>query len=274
MAFARPDIEKLCNILRDAAASEILPRFRRLAEDGIRQKTSPLDLVTDADEKAEWQIAEAVARTFPGALFVGEESTARDPGLLTKIGAADLAIVVDPVDGTANFAWGLPLFGMIAAVVRRGETIAGVIYDPIGKDHYLAIRGEGAWVEDASGHVADLEVAGPAPLAAMTGVASWHYMPEPQRSRVAANLARVKAPFAYRCCAHEYRLLARGQVHFGLYWKLMPWDHAAGLLLHAEAGGFSACLDGSPYAPTRHAGGILSAPDRDSWLALRQALLD
>jgi myo-inositol-1(or 4)-monophosphatase len=98
-------------------------------------------------------------------------------------------------------------------------------------------------------------------------------MPEPQRSRTVANLAKTKACFNYRCAAYEYRLVAEGLVHFSLHYKLMPWDHAAGVLIHAEAGGYSALLDGSPYAASRHEGGIISAPDRATYELIKRELL-
>ena len=85
-------------------------------------------------------------------------------------------------------------------------------------------------------------------------------------------MARVANASDYRCAAHQYRLLAAGFYDFALYSKLSPWDHAAGWLLHREAGGYSACLDGSPYAVTRHEGGLLCTPDRDSWDVLHSAL--
>jgi fructose-1,6-bisphosphatase/inositol monophosphatase family enzyme len=129
MGFCRTDLDRLCNLVRDAAASEIAPRFRAMAAAEVREKTSPLDLVTDADERAEAALRAAVARAFPGALFVGEEMVERHPGLLAGIASADLAVIVDPVDGTNNFAWGLPLFGVLAAVTMRGETVAGLIHD-------------------------------------------------------------------------------------------------------------------------------------------------
>jgi fructose-1,6-bisphosphatase/inositol monophosphatase family enzyme len=205
--------------------------------------------------------------------FVGEESVERDRALLATIAVADLAIIVDPVDGTSNFAWGLPLFGVLAAVTVKGETVAGLIYDPIGQDWLFALKGEGAWHQDREGKTRDIRVAQPVPVDQMTGVSSWYLMPEPMRSSVAANLAKVAAPFAYRCAAYEYRLVSQGLVHFALHYKLMPWDHAAGLLIHNEAGGYSARFDGSAYLPTHTSGGVISAPDRESWHQLRDTLL-
>ena len=149
---------------------------------------------------------------------------------------------------------------------------AGLIYDPVGRDWHKALRGHGAWGESASGHTRDLRVAKPGPLSEMTGLSSWYLMPEPQRARTVANLAKTKACFNYRCAAYEYRLIAEGLVHFSLQYKLMPWDHAAGVLIHGEAGGYSALLDGSPYAPTKHEGGIISVPDRESYELIKREL--
>jgi fructose-1,6-bisphosphatase/inositol monophosphatase family enzyme len=272
MLFSRADMDRLSAIMAEAAETEIMPRFRSLGTGGIREKTGALDLVTDADAQAEWRIRDACTKAFPDALFVGEESVARDPGLLAKIAGAELCIIVDPIDGTSNFAWGLPLFGVMAAVVSNGGTVAGLIYDPVGKDWRMALKGEEAWALNADGSTSSLKAAAPAPLSEMTGLSSWYLMPEPQRSRTVANLAKTQACFNYRCAAYEYRMIADGVVHFTLHYKLNPWDHAAGVLIHAEAGGYSALLDGSPYSATKHEGGIISAPDRESWELVRREL--
>lgn len=271
--FTRRDAETLSEILAEAARTEIMPRFRRLAPGAVRAKTGPLDLVTEADEAAERRITEALHAAFPGAVVIGEEATAADPALLGRLAGAALAFVVDPVDGTYNFASGLPLFGTMAAAIAGGETVCGAIHDPLGRDTAIALRGEGAWIAGEDGGQADLSVTAPAPLGEMAGVASWRFIPEPARSRVRAGLPRLAGDFQYRCAAHEYRLVAGGYCHFLLYWRLYPWDHAAGVLLHREAGGYSAQFDGTPYRPTRFDGGLICAPDRASWQALRDGLL-
>ena len=125
------DVTKLADLLRLAAKEEILPRFRRLGSGDVRSKSEPADLVTEADEAAERLIRRAIETLAPGALFIGEESVAADPALLGKLADAEFAIIVDPVDGTFNFASGIPAFGVMASVVWKGETVAGVIYDPI-----------------------------------------------------------------------------------------------------------------------------------------------
>jgi fructose-1,6-bisphosphatase/inositol monophosphatase family enzyme len=269
--FSTRDLADMAGLLRDAARAEIMPRFRR--PNGVRTKTGPLDLVTEADEAAERAIAAGLRQRFRGAVVVGEEATSADPALLGRLKGADLAFVVDPVDGTANFAAGLPLFGVMAAALVRGEVVAAAIHDPLGDDTALALRGEGAWTETPDGRRHDLRVASPAEPGRMTGIASWRFFPPPRRDAICRNLPRVAAVWDLRCAAHEYRLAAGGHCHFLLFHRLMPWDHAPGWLLHREAGGFSARLDGSEYRAEETGGGLICAPDRDSWAVLRELLL-
>jgi len=271
MLFSTLDAETVDQILREAARAEIMPRFRNLSDREIRQKSSAMDLVTDADEAAERMITRSLKQAFPQATLIGEEATERDPALLNRLADADLAFLIDPVDGTKNFASGLPLFGVMVAAVMRGEIIAGWIHDPIGDDTAIAARGEGAWVQRFGRHV-DLRVAPPVSVQDMSGCASWHHLPEPERSVVARNLTSFGAIACYRCAAHEYRMAAAGHYHFIVHSKLMPWDHAAGWLLHREAGGYSARFDGSPYRLTLHEGGIICAPDEESWWTIHERL--
>jgi fructose-1,6-bisphosphatase/inositol monophosphatase family enzyme len=251
----------------------VLPRFRRLGADEVHAKTGPLDLVTVADQAAERAIAAALLSAFPTAQVIGEEGTAADPTLLDGLAEAELAFVVDPIDGTANFAAGLPLFATMAAAIVHGEVVASAIYDPMGDDTALALRGEGAWTEAPDGRHQDLRVATAAPVGSMTGVASWRFLSPNRRATLCANLPRLAACWELRCAGHEYRLAASGNCHFLLFNRLLPWDHAPGWLLHREAGGYSAHFDGSDYEPAEPAGGLLCTPDAASWQALRTALL-
>ncbi|HEY0919355.1 inositol monophosphatase family protein [Devosia sp.] len=264
------DVAALAAILRRAAKAEILPRFRRLDEGMVRQKSEAIDLVTEADEAAERHIAAEVRNLLPEALFVGEESVARDPGLLAALDDAALAVVVDPVDGTANFAAGLPLFAVMAAVVRNGETVAGIIYDPMGDDFALAEKGGGAYMRfPDQGRDMRLQVATPPDLAQMVGCVSTAFMPAARKPQILANLAKVRVAANYRVAGHAYRLLAAGHIHFAAFNKLMPWDHLAGTLIVEEAGGYAARFDGSRYLPVHRAGGLLVAANEDCWKQLR-----
>jgi fructose-1,6-bisphosphatase/inositol monophosphatase family enzyme len=268
------DLRTVAALLRDAARDKIMPLFRNLGEGEVRMKTGPLDLVTEADEAAERRITAGLRREFPGCVVIGEEAASANPALLEDLATADLAFVVDPVDGTANFAAGLALFGVMTAVFRRGEIVGAVIHDPVGDDSALALRGQGAWIETPDGRRRDLRVAAPVPVEQMSGNVSWRFMPEEQRFAVAARLPRLAACWDYRCSAHAYRMTAAGHGHFLFYYRLYPWDHAPGWLLHREAGGYSARFDGRPYDPADIYSGLICAPDRDGWEAVRAALLE
>lgn len=265
------NIERLAAILRAAAQAEILPRFRRLDEGMVRIKTGAFDLVTEADEAAERAITAAIAGASPHMVVIGEEAASADPGLLTRHFENETVIYVDPIDGTGNFAAGLGLFAVMAAVVSRGETVSGVIYDPLGDDWVMAERGCGVWQVFPDGRRNRLRYAAPVPLAEMGGVAATASLPREVRARVLGNLAKVRMLANYRCaCAgHEYRMAGAGHLHFMMYHRLMPWDHLAGALMMAEAGAYLARFDGSPYRPEHREGGLLVAPDAESWRALR-----
>ena len=264
------DILSLAHILRDAARAEALPRFRRLDATMVKTKSEAIDLVTEADTATEQVIRERVAVALPEALFVGEESVAADPALLPRLADADLAIVVDPIDGTANYAAGLPLFATMAALVKGGETVAGIIYDPMGDDWFIAEKGGGAWLRRPDGETLRLAVADPLPLEQMVGMASVAYMPRQLRPRILANTDKLRLLSNFRCAGHEYRTLVSGHGQFVSYNKLMPWDHLAGALMAEEAGGYVRRMDGSRYEPHHTGGGLLAAVDEDSWHLLRR----
>ena len=159
----------------------------------------------------------------------------------------------------------------MAAVLRRGEIVAGIILDPVEDDWAVALRGEGAWLQRADGR-RETWCRSRTGAEEMAGLVSWTFFPGDERARVPSRFPASRLP-AIIGAAHQYRLLCDDFYDFALYSRLMPWDHAAGWLLHHEAGGYSACLDGTPYLATRHEGGLLCAPDRDRWMLFQEALL-
>ncbi|RYE08307.1 MAG: inositol monophosphatase [Hyphomicrobiales bacterium] len=267
-----PDIAELAEILRDAAKAEILPRFRRLEPETVRTKSNPADLVTEADTQAEWFIKREIERRWPGTLVVGEESVAADPALLDRLAGAEVAITVDPVDGTANFAAGLPLYAVMASLVIGGEVAAGIIYDPMGDDWVLAERGSGAWLRRPDGEAVRLRVAAPKILSEMIGHVSLTFLPPETKPLVFANLAKIRVPAHYRVAGHDYRTFASGHCDFVMFNKLLPWDHLPGTLISAEAGAHVAKFDGSPYRVGETSGGLLLASDKDSWDLVRREI--
>ena len=117
--------EALISLVRQAAKSEIMPRFRHLAPDAVRIKTRHDDLVTDADVASEAWISKGARDILPDALIIGEEAVAADPTILDKMADAEWTVIIDPIDGTWNFANGLTMFGVILAVTYKGQTSFG-----------------------------------------------------------------------------------------------------------------------------------------------------
>ena len=125
------DIENaLISMVRDAARIEIMPRFRNLSAGAITAKSSSIDLVTVADVAAEEHVTRALQTILPGAVVIGEEAVSADPTILDQVADAEVAVIVDPIDGTWNYAHGLSTFGVILAVTVRGKTVFGLLCDP------------------------------------------------------------------------------------------------------------------------------------------------
>jgi myo-inositol-1(or 4)-monophosphatase len=265
MSFAERDLGLLRDILREAGEAEIMPRFRTLQSGDVTEKKSSIDLVTDADLLAEKHITARLSERFPNALIVGEEAAEANPALIGALAGAELAFVIDPVDGTFNFTAGLPVFGTILGVIVNGETVAGLIHDPVLGDTLIASKGAGARLMAKSSVETRVQVVAPRPLSSMVGTISINDIDRARRQRIAGNLAKTKMAFGYNCSAYEYWMAATGKVDFIGHFKLMPWDHLAGVLIHQEAGGYTARHDGSPYRPGETTGGILSAPNEDLW---------
>lgn len=259
--------------MRHAAEAEIQPRFRAITADAVRVKTAVDDLVTDADIGAERVLSERLGERLRGVTIIGEEAVSGDASILSRLKNADLAAVIDPVDGTWHFAHGSPMFGSILAIVSGGETIAGLIHYPLSGDFLVARRGGGAWHMAADGTPTRLSVAAPTPVNEMHGFIPLHMFAPDLQAKLAPRVTRFHRTSTWRCSAWEYRMLATGAMSFCLNEGLKPWDHAAGVLIHAEAGGHAAILSGEAYRPPMTTGHLLAAPDAASWMAVRDALL-
>lgn len=248
-------IDRVSEIIRETAAEEILPRFRCLADHQIREK-GPGNLVTEADVEAERVLTRRLTDLLPGSAVVGEEAAAGDPAIMDVLDGDGPVWIIDPVDGTNNFAHHRPTFGVIVALVEGGRTVAGWIHDPLGNRTATVTAGGGAWMEGQR-----LSVAAAAPLEEMNGSLGYR--------RNALLASRIRAMSRAGSVAHDYINLASGRLHFAHYIRLSPWDHAAGVLLVQEAGGYAALMDGSPYRPRPSPIGVLLAPDPDTWRRLR-----
>jgi fructose-1,6-bisphosphatase/inositol monophosphatase family enzyme len=251
--------------IRETARLEILPRFRALGGGDVREKR-PGDLVTVADLEAERRLTGLLETAAPGTLVIGEEGVAQEPARLERLRGAAPLWLVDPVDGTSNFANGRPGFAVIVAYVEGGATRAGWIYDPLDDVMVTAMRGGGAWRGDERLRVAA------APPRSMIGSA---YGRNPSGARHAEALARsgrVGTVRNHRCSGLEYAAIALGREHFSLHSRSLPWDHAAGMLLVAEAGGTVAFLDGSAYDPRIADRPLLAAASAEGWRVVRDVV--
>ncbi|XUY27986.1 inositol monophosphatase family protein [Agrobacterium sp. rho-8.1] len=273
MTLSDTDLDFLVATVVEAGVTEIMPRFRNLSPSDISEKTSVVDLVTEADIRAEKRITVALRARFPMVHIVGEEAYEADRSVIPALVDAPLAFVIDPIDGTFNYAAGFPAFGTLLAVTVKGETVAGIIHDPVMGDTIVSVKGAGATLKRRASSEVKLCVAKPVDLSQMVGVFSWGHSFEERRPIIAANMTKAKMAIALNCSAHEYWLVSSGKLHFIGHEKLMPWDHLAGVLTHQEAGGYTAKFDGTPYRPGDLTGGILSAPDKDSWKMLRREIV-
>ena len=257
---------ELIEIVREASRAEVMPRFRALDTADIQVKSRVDDLVTKADLAAERRITEAVAQLMPEAAIVGEEAVATDPSILFRIAEADICVILDPIDGTWNYAHGSSMFGMILAVTNCGETVFGLLYDPVNDDWIEATRRQGAWFCRAERRERLTLAPSPAVAEANAFIAPY-LLPLEMRPAIWSGMQSVGRASSLRCSCHEYRMLATGAAQIGFAAMLNPWDHAAGVLIHCEAGGVARLLDGRDYAPTLHAGRLLLAADEPGWQA-------
>lgn len=260
--------EALIALVREVARREILPRFRRLPAGAVRSKTQPDDLVTDADLASEEALTTGARQILPGAEIIGEEAVAADPSVLNGLADAELAVVIDPIDGTWNYANGLAVFGVLLAVVARGQTVFGLLYDPVMDDWIAARRGGGCWFAAADGAVRPVSVSRTAALSDTVGFIPHHMFEPSWRPRLSAGYFQHARVTSLRCSCHEYRMLTQGHVDFVLNAGLAVWDHAAGVLALEEAGGVAQLLTGEAYAPSLRSGNLLSTNTPEMLAAL------
>jgi fructose-1,6-bisphosphatase/inositol monophosphatase family enzyme len=264
------DSDRVAELIRETAAAELLPRFGNLAEGDVRQKR-PGDVVTVADEAAERRLAVGLAKILPGVPVVGEEAVEKDPGLLDLIARPDEACwIVDPLDGTANFAAGRDRFAIIVCLVRDTVPVAGWILD-VPRGHLAeAHRGEGAALD---GRIAKGRAPGKAQDRPLIGYVGYRIIKEFERQLAPQQRARLGRLSTLSCAGLEYIEFLAGRADFNLYRMTKPWDHAAGALMMREAGGGSVQFNGAPYGPSQAlAAGLISSPMTDALDEARQLL--
>lgn len=219
-------------IVAGRVIAERYPGGRSVTMKGFR------DLVTDADRAAESLIFELIQTRFPDHAILSEEAGG-DP-----IGRG-YTWVVDPLDGTTNYAHHNPVFAVSIGVIEKGHPLIGVIHDPLRNQTFVAQRGAGARLNDAPIHVSGTEGLG----SALIGV-DWGHE-NAVRRRMMDHLSRIlprcRTVRASGSAALALAYVAAGWLDAYVHMGLKPWDVAAGVLLIQEAGGLCTTIQGEPY---------------------------
>lgn len=243
LARCSADVEEA---VREAAAAEIMPRWRQLADHEVDVKSGPHDLVTDADRKAELRLTETLRALLPGSVVVGEEAVHANPATYEAIRGEAPVWIVDPVDGTRQFVRGEDGFCTLVALAQGGVLRASWTYAPARGQFATAVRGGGAYLDGQR------LFAGPPEPGRDLQVATSHpdYTTDEQKRALLALRAPGVAPRPCGSAGLEYLAVARGECDgIAFSWEA-AWDHAAGLLLVEEAGGAHLTLTGEPFRIT------------------------
>lgn len=265
-----PEPELVASIISQVAIETIMPRFRHLSAMDFHPKEGPHDLVTVADTDAERALSAKLSALIPNSVVVGEEASSQDPELLTQLSGTAPTWIIDPVDGTLNFASGIPMFGVMVALVIDGATVAAWIHCPVSNRTALGVAGQGVTLNGK-----DVVLAHTSDLKAMNGILSVRDGEPELVGRIASRTGRIGSSFLFRCAAHEYLALLESAAHFSIYHRVMPWDHAAGSFLVEQAGGVVRRIDGTPYSPTdrKNKTPILVATDEPTWNAVYEGIV-
>lgn len=264
---ASPLFRPVADLMRQVAEDVILPRYQHLDAQDIQEKAKD-DLVTIADKESELRLTEGLGRLLPEAHLLGEEACAANPALLDRAGDG-LTWIVDPIDGTGNFAAGRPPFGVMIALADEGDVLEGWLYDPLTGRVCHALKGAGASIDGETLRARESGAALP-----IAGISTL-FLPGDQRAemerRAEGRLDLVSIP---RCAAEQYPRLALGTNDVALFHRTLPWDHAPGALFLSEAGGHVARFDGSPYRVGTRETGMLGAASPAMWDKVARILFD
>jgi len=244
--------------MREAATRAILPRFTPGRALDAEFKSAG-EAVTAADRESEAILTERLEALLPGVPVVGEEAVHAAPEQLERL-SGEACWIIDPLDGTNNFAAGTGPFGVLVALAERGLPVAGLDFDPLGGRACVAHRGRGALIDGVPFRV-------PAPGAAPLQVAVTRLFADARRrERLVATLsAHCTVLDSPRCAADQYPRVALGENDSTLFTRTIAWDHAAGVVFLNEAGGKACRQDGRSYRCDEPDDGLLIATCPQRW---------
>lgn len=231
------DIGPLRALLREAARTCLLPQFAAVE----RSEKTDGSVVTQADLDSQAFLHQRLQRDWPGVGFLGEEMPADEQhAMLQRAGGTFWCL--DPLDGTSNFAAGLPFFAISLALIDNGMPVLGMVYDPIHDECFSAARGQGAWLNEGQ-RLGTRRAA--VPLEACLAAVDFKRL-SPQLAQRLAGAPPYASQRSLGSVALDWCWVALGRFHVYLHGKQKLWDYGAGSLILAEAGGHSLTLDGEP----------------------------
>ena len=245
-------------VMAEAAERAIMPRFRKLRADQVREKATE-EFVTIADEHSEAVLASGLAKILPEAHVTGEEAASANTAVLDRLDGP-LCWVIDPLDGTSNFTTGEGPFGILVALTENGETVGGWLYDPLTGRFSVAMRGEGAFIDREP--VRTNSSRDEMPIA---GISSLLERAPARANLIERSRAEFKTVPVPRCAAEQYPRIVRGLSNVTFFGRTLPWDHPAGALFLEEPGGVVTRFDGSPYRLSDNSNGLVAAGTGRVW---------
>lgn len=219
------------------------------------EKKGVIDLVTETDREIEREFRDLIARRFPRHDVLGEEYSAAGE----RQHVPEFCWLFDPIDGTTNFAHGLPIFCSSAALEINGQAVVAAVYDPNRRELFTAERGRGAWLNGTPIRVTTEDRLIDALLC--TGF-PYHVQQKPDElvGLFAHFLSRARAVRRLGSAAIDLCYVAAGRLDGFWEMHLGPWDIAAGALIVEEAGGRVTATDGTPFSA--RSGNILATNGR------------
>ncbi len=242
--------QRVTSIIQNVCASVVMPSFRALKPEDIQIKDTPgdpEDIVTIVDKAAERLLVEQLSDVVPGAAFIGEEAVSENPALLAALSSPSPVWLIDPIDGTKNFARGHADFGVMLALVQNGHTRLSWMAVPAAQPAGFLVSAE----QDGGTRINETRVDLTRRIADHPrGTVHTRMMPADGAHAVMDTLrGKYDVQPSSGSAATEYSAILRGEKDFVIYYRLLPWDHAPGALAITEAGGASMHLSGRPYTP-------------------------
>lgn len=226
-------IDELRRLVASAASAELLPRYA----DVSRARKVDGSVVTEADLVMQQRIGRELAARWPETALLGEEMAGTEQAAILRSGRP--VWLLDPLDGTSNFASGVPFFSVSLALLEAGRIRLGIVYDPIREECFSAVAGGGAFIDGQPLRARRSDIS----LRQSIALVDFKRLAPPLATRL-ASAPPYASQRSFGSIALDWCWIAARRGHVYLHGRQHLWDYAAGWLILNEAGGYSATLDG------------------------------